>query len=103
MGIIACCGECYRIGCFDHCSDVETGLVAAKNGVHTILYKSGHVVHTILTDVLSISDEIIFSNELRESGESKFQIIDPDGDIFEHTDGGTTYQWFCVENFVKAQ
>lgn len=97
---IACCGDWYKIGCFTSCDEVESGLVAAVAGVHTILYMTKGVLHEVETDALGIGDEIVFENIFRETGASVFQILDPNQNNFIHTDGGENYDKFYVENYI---
>lgn len=96
----ACCAECFNIGCFYGCDTIDTGLTADENGVHTLLYDLGGVTHTEeFTGVIGV--EITIPNIFREIGISKFQILKPSFDLFEHTDGGNTYNIFCLSNSIE--
>ena len=96
----ACCSECFNIGCFFGCDNIETGLNADADGVFTLVYISGEVDQTI--EFVGVSgSEMEIPNIFRETGLSKFQILKPDFSIYEHTDGGNTYDTFCLTNSIE--
>ena len=74
-----CCNNGIFLGCFDVCSDVDTGLLAAENGVYTLeIYFMSIKIKKDLT--LAIGNKIeVPKNLLNENSEFDLKIKAPSG------------------------
>lgn len=99
---VFCCEISYDLGCFEHDEDINTSLSATVEGVHQIKFETRGSIRTIETTSIGIGSDIIIPNQFNEAKTTKFQIIDPNGDVFTTVQDGVTYSTFCLTNKIAV-
>lgn len=77
-----CCNSGISLGCFDVCTDIDTGLLALETGVHTL--EITFLSLKIKKDVtLAIGDPILVPKAyVNENAEHGLRILQPSGAYF---------------------
>jgi len=70
--------EPYNVGCFTHCGDINTGLIANHSGIHTIVFEFRSVVRTFETYARK-GESIIIHDYFNEDSEQYFKVYEPNG------------------------
>ena len=77
------CEDSYKdLGCFSHCHDINTGLIARKTGIHKVFYKLCNTKQVIPFSAIE-GEEIIIPNKLKENLNLVFKIQEPDGGYYD--------------------
>lgn len=87
-----CCSQIKSIGCFGHCENIDTGLLAVQDGIHTVnVYIWNSVIVQEL--ILSVGDPIVIPNRYNEVAQHNIQIINPDNSIYTDMDGNDCFRF----------
>lgn len=70
--------EPYDVGCFTHCGDIDTGLIANHSGIHTLMFEFRGVVRVFKTYARQ-GENIVIHDYFNENGEQYFKIYEPNG------------------------
>ena len=76
--------DVYDVGCFTHCGDIDTGLLANSSGIHTLMFDFRGVTRIVKVYARK-GESIKIPNKFNESSEQHFKIYDPIGQryVFE--------------------
>ena len=92
------CDEILDIGCFLHCAEISTGLLAQQIGVHKVYVRFLGSYTVFEVTIANIGDEITLpAGSLNESAEVIASIMNPDDTVFVYNTGGTDYSCFRFE------
>lgn len=70
--------EPYDVGCFTHCGDIDTGLIANHSGIHTIMFDFRGVTRVFKTYARK-GETIVIHDYFNEDSEQYFKIFEPSG------------------------
>lgn len=87
---MSCCDSILKIGCFNSCETIETGLTATQTGTATVRVNNSDLIDFSIT---SGAEMEIPCGYLSEDGTTVFKIIQPNGTEFTSGD----YDCFKVE------
>ncbi len=73
--------EIYNVGCFTHCGDIDTGLIANHSGIHTIMFdfRGVNIRHKTYARK---GQSIVIHDYFNEDAEVLFKIFEPNGDRY---------------------
>ena len=97
------CDEILEIGCFLHCEQISTGLLAQQVGINKVYVKFLGSYTVFEVTIANIGDEITLpAGELNESGEFIASITNPDDSVFIQNTGGTDYSCFRLSLLLNT-
>jgi len=76
---MGCCDSFQRLGCFDVCATIETGLTAAQTGTHTYIFHAPSGILQTTADLTTGDDIDLNIDKLNENMRYVLEIVQPDG------------------------
>ena len=70
--------EIYDVGCFTHCGDIDTGLIANYSGIHTLVFTFRSTTF-IFKEYARKGQTLKINNYFNEDAETTFKVFNPDG------------------------
>lgn len=87
---MACCTNVNNLGLQYYCDVITFPLTAPSDGVYELIKQNRE--QSIATKTFAENDEIVFDNVFNEHETMTFQVLDPDGDIMEDSDGNDCFR-----------